>query len=63
MSCNLHLLKQHLEMLKHGQFVEVMEKFFHDGISLWERDNEPNRGKADVMAIEKKLLNGVSKFV
>lgn len=56
-------LQDLLAMLSKGQFVEAMEKYLHDDVTLREASGEPKHGKAFCIAFEKEVLANVAEFV
>ncbi|EFO31829.1 conserved hypothetical protein [Roseibium sp. TrichSKD4] len=50
-------------MLKDGKFLEGMEKFFDQNVSICEVGQEPKVGKAHRIAVEEDLLSEVSEFI
>ncbi|MEM7068481.1 MAG: hypothetical protein AAF478_06310, partial [Pseudomonadota bacterium] len=63
MEQNLENLNTLLEMLKKGEFLEGMEKFFHDDVTIQEVGQEPKRGKEACLLAERELLSTVSEFI
>ena len=49
-------------MLAQGQFLEAMDRFLHDDVSLQEAGAEPKHGKAHCMEVEAKVLADVAAF-
>ena len=50
-------------MLANGQFVEAMEEFYVDGVTLQEANDTPKEGKELVIDVEKEILSGVGEFI
>ncbi len=49
-------------LLAEGKFLEAMEKFLDDDVTLQEANDEPKRGKAFCIEAERKLLEDVASF-
>ena len=60
---NLTHLNTLLDMLKQGQFVEGMEAYFDENVTIQEVGQEPKTGRDHCIAVEKELLAGVSEFI
>ena len=60
---NLAHLDRLLTMLKQGQFVEGMEAFFDENVTIQEVGQAPKTGRDLTIAVEKELLQGVSEFI
>lgn len=56
-------LKELLDLLAQGQFIEAQEKFLHKDVQLIEGNSEPKRGKALCIEAEKEVLAGVKEFI
>ncbi len=51
-----------LSLLAEGQFIQAMETYLDDDVTLWEGNNEPKRGKAHCLKVEEELLATVTAF-
>jgi hypothetical protein len=56
-------LKEVLNMLGQGQFIEAQEKFLHNDVQLIEGNSEPKQGKELCIRLEKEVLSGVKEFI
>ena len=60
---NLNHLNSLLDMLAEGQFVEGMERYFDENVTIQEVGQTPKSGRDHAIAVEKELLTGVSEFI
>lgn len=60
---NIENLNTLLDMLAKGEFLEGMDRFFHDDVEIQEVGQEPKRGKAHCVEVEEEILKGVSEFI
>ena len=60
---NLKNLNELLAMLKKGEFLEGMERFFHTDVQIREVGQPPKKGKAHCIKVEEDLLSGVAEFI
>ncbi len=51
-----------LSLLAKGEFIEAMDTYLDDNVSLSEGNNEPKQGKAHCIKLEKELLSTVTAF-
>lgn len=49
-------------LLAKGDFLEAMERYLHDDVTLQEAEDPPKQGKAYCMDLERKLLEDVAAF-
>ena len=56
-------LKELLDLLSQGQFIEAQEKFLHNDVVLIEANSEPKKGKEFCIQAEKEVLAGVQEFI
>ncbi|MDF1848556.1 MAG: nuclear transport factor 2 family protein [Parvibaculaceae bacterium] len=62
-SQNLDHLNGLLALLAEGGFLEGMKTYFADDVAIQEQDNPARKGKAECIAFEEKLLEGVAEFI
>ena len=52
-----------LSHLSKGQFIDAMQKYLHENVTLTEANGTPKKGKAYCIAKEEELLATVSEFI
>lgn len=51
-----------LDLLAQGQFIQAMDTYLDDNVTLWEANNAPKKGKAHCIQLEEDLLATVTAF-
>lgn len=51
-----------LALLAEGQFIQAMDTYLDDDVTLWEANAAPKKGKAHCITVEEELLAEVTAF-
>lgn len=52
-----------LGLLAEGKFIEAMQKYLHENVTLCEANGTPKKGKAHCISEEQELLATVTEFI
>ena len=52
-----------LDLLKEGKFIEAMQKYLHEDVTLCEVNGSPKKGKEYCISKEQELLATVTEFI